>query len=280
MSMGGRIRGKREAMGLTLARLAEALDVSFQAVSNWERDINLPDTQKLGDIAKALNTSIAYLMGEQGDFPDWDSEDRLFHENRMYTFIKAAATAKGLSQTLKALSFAREAHRGQVRKGKAGIPYISHPLTMACHALALGLDEDGLLAAILLHDVVEDCGVKLDDLPVDEMIRETVGLLSKDQSHELDEEGHDKKYFAAIAQHATASMVKLLDRCHNLSVMSSGFTRKRILEYIAHTKTFVLPLADELRKSNPEYSNACFLLKYQMQNLIQTTNSLITGETP
>ena len=76
MSMGSRIRGKREEMGLTLVRLADVLDVSFQAVSNWERDINLPDTQKLGDIAKALNTTIDYLMGEQGDFPDWDSEDR------------------------------------------------------------------------------------------------------------------------------------------------------------------------------------------------------------
>lgn len=193
----------------------------------------------------------------------------------MYTFIKAAATAKGLPQTLRALPYARDKHQGQKRKGKAGIPYISHPLTMCCQALALGLMEDDLLAAILLHDVVEDCGVTLEELPVGEAARETVGLLSKDPSHEEDEEGYDAGYFAAIAGHPHAMLVKLLDRCHNLSVMAGGFTRARALEYVQHSQRWVMPLADRLREMAPQYSNACFLLKYQMNSLMYTVWHLL-----
>ena len=47
----------------------------------------------------------------------------------------------------------------------AQIPYINHPFTMACHALAMGLEDDELIAALLLHDVVEDCGVSAEELP-------------------------------------------------------------------------------------------------------------------
>ncbi len=207
--------------------------------------------------------------------PAWSMGDRFFDENRMYTFVQAAAKAKGLRQTLLALPFAREKHRGQTRKGPAGIPYISHPLTMCCQALALGLDEDGLLAATLLHDVVEDCGVTLEELPVDEATRETVRLLSKDPIHEADEEGYDAGYFAAIAGHPQASLVKLLDRCHNLSAMAAGFTQKRMAEYAEHTLRWVMPLTDSLRHQHPAYSDACFLIKYQMLSLIHMVRSLV-----
>ena len=274
MSMGNRIKILREQQGLSQEQLAEGLGVSFQAVSSWERGLSLPDISRLTEIANALQTSIAQLMGEALPV-HWEMADRLFHEDRMYTFIKSAATTKGLEQTLRALPYARDKHRGQLRKGKAGIPYISHPLTMCCQALALGLDEDELLAAILLHDVVEDCGVSLEDLPVGEAARQTVALLSKDPSHEADEEGYDSGYFAAIARHPHAIMVKLLDRCHNLSVMAGGFTRKRALEYVQHSQQWVMPLADRLQEMEPQYSNACFLLKYQMNSLMYTVWQLL-----
>lgn len=277
MALGQMIRMQREKLGISQDQLGERMGVSFQAVSGWERGVNVPDTNRLKELARALETSVAYLMGETISSGDWEVEDRLFHEDRMYTFVKAAATAKGFAQTLRALPFAREKHEGQVRKGRGNIPYLSHPLTMACQALAFGLDDNDLLAAILLHEVVEDCGVLLEALPVDAKARETVSLLSKDPSHEHDEVGYDTTYFAAIAEHPHAMLVKLLDRCHNLSVMSRGFTKERMLAYVQHTQQWVMPLADRLRDMAPEYSNACFLLKYQMQSLMHTVGHLLVG---
>ena len=45
----------------------------------------------------------------------------------MYTYVKTYAAVKNMPQTSKALPFAREAHSGQVRKGKDSVPYI-YPL--------------------------------------------------------------------------------------------------------------------------------------------------------
>jgi guanosine-3',5'-bis(diphosphate) 3'-pyrophosphohydrolase len=62
-----------------------------------------------------------------------------------------------------ALEQARSDHEGQVRNGSGGMPYIEHPVRVA----AL-LDEHGygdeVLAAALLHDVVEDSDTTLDEL--------------------------------------------------------------------------------------------------------------------
>lgn len=54
-----------------------------------------------------------------------------------------------------ALSFAAEAHGGQVRKGTA-IPYVTHPASVSALVAQYGGDEDQVIAA-LLHDVIEDC---------------------------------------------------------------------------------------------------------------------------
>ncbi|MBI3551843.1 MAG: HD domain-containing protein [Elusimicrobia bacterium] len=56
----------------------------------------------------------------------------------------------------KALTFARKAHAGQVRKGSK-VPYLSHPMAVASIVLDYGGSEDEAIAA-LLHDTIEDCG--------------------------------------------------------------------------------------------------------------------------
>lgn len=78
----------------------------------------------------------------------------VFNHEKMYTFLKGYAIGKGMTETLKALSYARQKHADQKRKD--GEPYIVHPLTMACNATALDISDDTTMAAILLHDVVED----------------------------------------------------------------------------------------------------------------------------
>jgi len=57
----------------------------------------------------------------------------------------------------RAIVFATEAHRGAFRKG-TGIPYILHPLEAAAIAATITVDHE-VLAAAVLHDVIEDAGV-------------------------------------------------------------------------------------------------------------------------
>jgi len=62
-----------------------------------------------------------------------------------------------MSTLERAIAIAAEKHAGQ--KDKAGAPYILHPLRVM---LRLTTNEERIAA--VLHDVVEDCGVTLDDL--------------------------------------------------------------------------------------------------------------------
>lgn len=61
-----------------------------------------------------------------------------------------------------ALYFSAEKHDGQYRKG-GKTPYIVHPV-MVAFMVAQYTDKSETIAAALLHDVVEDCNVSLNDL--------------------------------------------------------------------------------------------------------------------
>lgn len=57
----------------------------------------------------------------------------------------------------RAAAFAAFAHDGQTRKGTA-LPYIVHPMEAAAIAATMTNDQE-VLAAAVLHDVIEDCGI-------------------------------------------------------------------------------------------------------------------------
>lgn len=61
MSIGERILQLRKASHLSQGQLAQALDVSRQAVSKWENDLALPDSGKIILLAQVLDTDVEYL---------------------------------------------------------------------------------------------------------------------------------------------------------------------------------------------------------------------------
>ena len=62
-----RIRNARIAKNLTQMNIADALGVSYQAVSNWERGNSMPDIGKLGELSDLLGVSIEDLLGHTRD---------------------------------------------------------------------------------------------------------------------------------------------------------------------------------------------------------------------
>lgn len=62
MSIGERIADLRKAQNLSQGQLADALDISRQAVSKWENDQASPDTLKLIKLAEVLDTEVGYLV--------------------------------------------------------------------------------------------------------------------------------------------------------------------------------------------------------------------------
>ena len=190
----------------------------------------------------------------------------VFSPDKMYTYIRGFATALRMEQTLKALTFSREKHQGQLRK--SGEPYIVHPLTMACDAMSMGIKDDNIIATILLHDVCEDCGVSLQELPVNDVVRRGVQLMTFTVLDGETKEIAKTRYYNMLIQSKEAVITKLIDRCHNVSSMAGTFSIEKLKSYIDETRTYVLPLLRQAKDHYPEESDRLFTLKYHITSVV------------
>lgn len=190
----------------------------------------------------------------------------VFSPDKMYTYIRGFATALRMEQTLKALTFSREKHQGQLRK--SGEPYIVHPLTMACDAMSMGIKDDNIIATILLHDVCEDCGVSLHELPVNDVVRRGVQLMTFTVLDGETKEVAKTRYYNMLIQSKEAVITKLIDRCHNVSSMAGTFSIEKLKSYIDETRTYVLPLLRQAKDHFPEESDRLFTLKYHITSVV------------
>ena len=65
-SLGTRIRNLRELHSMQQSELAQLVGVRNDVISNWERDVNKPNVDKLILLCKALNTTLAFLLDYSG----------------------------------------------------------------------------------------------------------------------------------------------------------------------------------------------------------------------
>ena len=280
MYVGEKIAAARKARGWSQERLAGMLDVSAQAVSKWESGKGEPDKEHLKMISELLALSLDELMAGR-PAAGFVLKSPYFDPDHMYTYVKARAQAAGLTQTLAALPMMREKHDDAKRDGSEKVPYRVHPLTLACHALAMNIVDDDVLAAALLHDVVEDTDTKPEELPVGDRVREAVKLVSyntylkKGEDRDPDKKDAIKPlYYGNIAKNPLAALVKCLDRCNNLSSMASGFKKEKMEKYVNQTDQYVVPLLDVV-KAVPEWNNAAWLMKYQMITMLEAFKRLL-----
>jgi guanosine-3',5'-bis(diphosphate) 3'-pyrophosphohydrolase len=136
--------------------------------------------------------------------------------------IDAAAGRSDLIR--EALEVARHAHAGQTRTGSGGRPYIEHPVAVAERLAEAGY-PDVVLAAALLHDVVEDSELTVDDIRerFGDRVAELVDVLTEDASiepHELRKKEHRERVGAADPE---ALAIFAADKLTNVSMLRSAY---------------------------------------------------------
>lgn len=196
-----------------------------------------------------------------------------FNHEKMYTYIRGFAAGAAMKETQKALTFAREKHCGQLRR--SGQPYIIHPLTMACDALSMGIKDDTVVATILLHDVCEDCGVSVAELPCSETVKRGVELMTFRVMEGETKEIAKNRYYNLMIQSREATLTKLIDRCHNVSSMAGTFSVAKLKAYIEETRQYVLPLLKKAKGVYPEDAEILFLLKYHITSVVDSIEATI-----
>ncbi len=134
----------------------------------------------------------------------------------------------------KAYHFALKAHGNQLRQ--SGDPFITHPVETAIIVADLHLDETSLAAA-LLHDVPEDCGIPFSEIEskfgsevsrlvegvtrLDKISSQVQGLgLKKFGESEAQVESL-RKMFVAMAEDIRVVLIKLADRLHNMRTLKA-----------------------------------------------------------
>ncbi len=196
---------------------------------------------------------------------------------KMYTYLRGYAEGNKMKNTLLALPFSRKQHSAQTRRD--GKPYIYHPLVIACYATSLGLNEDELIATILLHDVVEDCGVKLEHLPVSDAVKRSVQYMTVTSlPHDKSKMETKRRYYAQLLDNKNTFITKALDRQYNLSDMAGIFTPEQIGKNVHETETMFLPLFREAKEKWPELSDVFFVLKENIKQMNNTLYVLFTKE--
>jgi (p)ppGpp synthase/HD superfamily hydrolase len=120
---------------------------------------------------------------------------------------------------LLARTFAGRAHRGQVRK-YTGEPYINHPVEVA-DIVRRHNGSPEMIAAALLHDVVEDTDVTLDDIrrefgeAVANLVEDLTDVSRPDDGNRATRKAMDREHTARAS--AAAMVIKAADLISNTS---------------------------------------------------------------
>lgn len=148
-----------------------------------------------------------------------------------------------------ALQLAASAHSGQVRDGKFPLPYLTHPVDVVNNLRYIGeVTDEALLAAGLLHDVVEETEVTLDE--IERLLGAEVAGLVKEVTRyeptESERDGLDKHEIWELRSNhllgeirqmsERAQTLKLADRLSNLRQAKVTRSHDKWLRYCQQTE--------------------------------------------
>lgn len=151
----------------------------------------------------------------------------------------------------KAEEFATKAHTGQFRKdGKT--PYIKHCEGVVKLLKGIGIEDENIIAAGWLHDVVEDCNINIEIIEREfnfEIARIVIALTRNCSREEYKERMKKTDYSIQI--------IKLADMVHNCSELNEDLKFKTVVRKIDDNDKLYLEMAERIC---PEFYE--LLMKY------------------
>ena len=187
----------------------------------------------------------------------------------------------------RALEFATDAHEGQKRH--SGEDYIEHPISVAEYLAELNLDAP-TIAAALLHDVIEDCDVCLDDLRkefgddvakladgvtklarMDTITGDAQPLVAKTDS----EAESLRKMLVAMATDIRVVLIKLADRLHNMRTLGALSPARRVA-IAQETLDIYAPLAHRLGMGEIKWQLEDLAFRYIQPNQYRSISTLLS----
>lgn len=168
---------------------------------------------------------------------------------RLLRFAKPFLKENDAKIIKKAFNTSMEAHKDMRRK--SGEPYILHPLAVAQIAVEeIGLGTTSIVAA-LLHDVVEDTALEIEDIERDfgprvakiiEGLTKISGVFEYGTSQQAE---NFRKMLLTLSDDVRVIIIKIADRLHNMRTLDS-MPRDKQLKIASETMYLYAPLAHRL----------------------------------
>ena len=98
--------------------------------------------------------------------------------------------------------------------------------------------------------------------------------MTKDKSKGSHDPEMLDKYYAGLASNPKAALIKCIDKCNNMTTMSWGLSRKSKFQQIEEVDKY-FPKLLKVVKDTPEYNNAAWLLKYQIESMLDIYKRLV-----
>ena len=191
-----------------------------------------------------------------------------------------------LHDVVKSYQLAKDAHEGIVRE--SGEPYITHPINVCMNLLDMEIYDKDCLCAALLHDVVEDTNITLEDISekINPEVAELVDGVTKMRrmNFSTKEEqmlANTRKIINGLNKDVRIIMIKLADRLHNMSTLEYKQENKQ-KENALETMELFVPLALSVGayqiKSKLEDLSLMYLEPDAYQRIIEKRDMLAVKE--
>ena len=173
-----------------------------------------------------------------------------------------------VSVVKRAFEYANKLHKGQFRK--SGEAYIEHPVAVAQILADLNFDEN-VISAGLLHDVVEDCGISIDEIKqkfnikIANLVDSVTAIKAekKERNPEfykflMEEKTYNKLYSIGMNE-KLSFYVKFGDRLHNLRTIDI-FPKYQQIEKVKETEKYLVPILSSIKATTLYYAlkNECY----------------------
>lgn len=176
-------------------------------------------------------------------------------------------TPEDVALVSKAYAFSEEAHRPQKRY--SGDPYFVHTAEVGFYLAQIGMDSRAISAG-LLHDTIEDAGVKAETIEEQfgsEVLSLVEGVTKLGTLRYRGMERHTeslRKLFAATAKDIRVLIIKLMDRLHNARTLEFVPKEEKRTRIALETLEIYAPIADRLGMSvaKQELEDAAFPWAY------------------
>ncbi len=179
----------------------------------------------------------------------------------LFNKVRSRCTPEDKSNLQKAYELILSAHKFQRRK--SGEPYVFHPIEVA----RICFEEKGLgptaIVAALLHDIVEDTEVTLEEIRElfgEKITRIVDGLTKLDGTYNIENKQAEnfKKVLSSLVYDVRVALIKMADRIHNLRTIDVMPKHKQ-LKIAAETAYIYAPLAHRLGLYNvkTEFNDIC-----------------------